>query len=76
MNQPLAPGGYNFFENVWEGMDEPPPGIVRHHFSQVAVIADMISAAGLIDVSISLLLAGVTFGNLEGFKIAREDLAC
>src|SRR5262249_2936823 len=45
-----------------------PARIVLAHFSQVAVVADVIAGARLLDVRVSLRLAGVALHQLERFE--------
>src|SRR4051812_36454047 len=58
----------NLLENVCKAMRDFPFRIMGHHFSQIAVVTNMIAAAGLIDIGVTLLLAGAAFGHLEGFE--------
>src|ERR1051325_5842802 len=68
VRQPLAPGGDDFLENVLQAVRQLPLRVVRLHFAEVAVVTDVVAAAGLVHVGVSLLLAGAGFGHLKRFE--------
>lgn len=72
LEKALLPGANDFFEDGFEGACNIPIGVMRFHFTEVAVVADMISDAVLVDIGISLSFAGEFFNHGEGL----QDRAC
>ena len=64
----VAPGGDDLTDGVVEGLGDVPLRVVGAHLGQVAVIADVVAGARLIDVGVDLGAAGVLFGDLKGLK--------
>src|ERR1039457_6234666 len=66
--QSFAPGGGDLIEDLREVARQVPLRIVRFHFAQVAVIADVVAAARLVQVSVDWLPAGAGLRHFKGFQ--------
>src|SRR6266545_7952794 len=66
--EPLPPGRHDFFHYVRQAARDVPIRIMRFHFRQVAVVADVIAAASLFDVGMPLFHARAPFGHRKGFQ--------
>ena len=67
-SQPLPPRGGDFLEDLRQAARQVPLGVVRLHFAQVAVVADVVAAARLVQIGVNLLLAGAGLRHFKGFQ--------
>src|SRR5271166_5785026 len=66
--QALSPGGGDLFENHRQRLGNPPRRIVRSHFSQIAVVADMVAHSAFRNVAPTYSLARIFLGRFERFQ--------
>src|SRR5215813_2340534 len=64
----LPPTGGDFLKDHWQCFGDFPSRIVFLHFSQIAVVTDVIANPVLIDVPPVHLLAGNIRGHAESFE--------
>ena len=65
---PLLPRLHDLPDRFLEALGDIPAGVVRLHFPQVAVVADVVADAVLIDVGVLLFLAGEFLGDRKGLE--------
>lgn len=66
--RPLLPCFHNLPDRFLQTLGDIPTGVVSFHFPKVAVVADMVSDAVLIDVGVLLFLASEFLGDREGLE--------
>src|SRR6185295_17030476 len=64
----FTPRTGNFLEDLRQAPSDAPLGIVRFHLAQVAVVANVVARARLIDVGGNLFPARARLGHLKGFE--------
>lgn len=66
--RPLLPRLHDLSDRFLQALGDIPSGVVRLHLAKVAVVADVVADAVLIDVGVLLFLAGEFLGNRKGLK--------
>ena len=66
--RPLLPRLHDLSDRFLEALGDVPAGVVGLHLAQVAVVADVVADAVLVDVGILLFLTGELLGNRKGLE--------
>jgi hypothetical protein len=62
------PGSGDFRNGLFQGLGDPPSGIMSFHLPEVAVIANVISNSIVLDVRPDLIASGTLGGQIECFQ--------
>ena len=67
--QSLAPRTHDFLKDLRQRSGDSPPGVVCFHLPQITVIANVVTAAVLIDIGVEL---GFASTGLHHFKCLED----
>ena len=72
---PRFPSIDDLMDGIFEGDGDIPRGVITAHLGQVADVADVVSDAIFIKVSVDLFLAGEFFGQGESLEDGARIVA-